>query len=888
MSASINPTGLTPGVYKGQVNLTAAGASNSPIAVPVTLTVVAAPGLTAAPAALTFASQVNGAAPANQTITLRGTDGSGLPVSSVSTSSGAWLTVTGSVNTTPATLTVSINPAGLAAGTHHASIVISSPAAQNSPIIVPVAFTLAAQPSLTSSAPAASFAAGIGGAAPLPVEIAIKSTGAPLVFSSGVAAGAPWLVVTGSGTTPSPIRIAVNPTGLVAGRYGGAVLVTSPSAANSPVVIPVDLLVSGAPLLTATPASLAFVTGPAGSALPQTIRVITPGSPLPVSAAASPATPWLMASGSGFGAADIIVSVNTTGLAPGTYQGAVQIVASGAANSPASIPVILQINAAPVLQASSTSLNFSFDAGGPSPPPQDVSVTLGGQPASGARASVAPGASWLSVQGSGAQMTIRANPTGLTTGIYRGTVSIIAEGAGNSPVVVPVAFTVAGFPEFETSQDAIAFVAVRAQSQPMSTTVTLTSGNQPISFELNLTASAWLSVTPLTGTTPADLTIRVDPTGLRTGSYNGSIIASSSGRRLRTLLVNLVVADAPTVSSSPPFLTFSYLRGGDTPAPVNLWVGRFGASVSVTAAPSEPWLIVDPSSPTTQGPVRVSVSPAGLSAGVHRAFVTLTATGTVGTTPVTATKRVPVTLYIDQPANPQITSVLNGMSFLNTPLAPGLIFSIFGAGIGPETPAGLEFQPDGTLSQSTGGVEVLVNGIPCPLLYVSARQINAIVPYAVFNRTSAQVAVRYLGILSSEFSAGVSPALPGLFSSSLAGVGPGAILNQDQSVNSPANTAVRESVIALFGGGGGQTSPQGVDGSINSAPPSPNLLEPVSVFIGGIQATDISYAGAAPGLPDGTLQINVRIPDSVPSGNVPVVIRIGDAISQGGLTVSVR
>src|SRR5262249_37587869 len=195
---------------------------------------------------------------------------------------------------------------------------------------------------------------------------------------------------------------------------------------------------------------------------------------------------------------------------------------------------------------------------------------------------------------------------------------------------------------------------------------------------------------------------------------------------------------------------------------------------------------------------------------------------------------------------------------------------------------------DGTLSQLVAGVEVLVNGIPCPLLYVSGKQINAIAPYALFNRTSAFVVVRLLGLDSDEVPVTLSPSLPGVFSIPQNGVGAGVILNQDMSVNAPPNPAARETIIAIYAGGGGQTAPQGLDGSINGPLPLPNLLLPVSVVVGGIPATDISYAGAAPGFPDGSLQINVKIPDSAPSGNVPVIIKIGDAISKAGLTVSIR
>ena len=69
----------------------------------------------------------------------------------------------------------------------------------------------------------------------------------------------------------------------------------------------------------------------------------------------------------------------------------------------------------------------------------------------------------------------------------------------------------------------------------------------------------------------------------------------------------------------------------------------------------------------------------------------------------------------------------------------------------------------------------------------------------------------------------------------------------------------------------------GIDGLVTSASLLPELMLPVSVTIGGVAATDISYAGSAPGLVAGALQVNVRIPTSVGSGDLPVVVEIVDA-----------
>lgn len=49
------------------------------------------------------------------------------------------------------------------------------------------------------------------------------------------------------------------------------------------------------------------------------------------------------------------------------------------------------------------------------------------------------------------------------------------------------------------------------------------------------------------------------------------------------------------------------------------------------------------------------------------------------------------------------------------------------------------------------------------------------------------------------------------------------------------------------------------------------------------------YAGAAPGLVAGLVQVNVRVPSNVTSGNaVPVLLRVGSLESPAGVTMAVR
>jgi uncharacterized protein (TIGR03437 family) len=179
---------------------------------------------------------------------------------------------------------------------------------------------------------------------------------------------------------------------------------------------------------------------------------------------------------------------------------------------------------------------------------------------------------------------------------------------------------------------------------------------------------------------------------------------------------------------------------------------------------------------------------------------------------------------------------------------------------------------------------VLFDGTPSPLIYVSATQVSAIVPYALDGRVSTQIQVEYQGVQSAPIAVRIAGSAPGIFT--LDQNGQGAILNQDNSINSSTNGAAAGSIISIYATGDGAVVPQGVDGVIIGATlPMPRL--PVTVTIGG-QPADILYAGSAPGLPAGALQVNARIPSGTASGTTPIVLKVGDASSQSGVTVAIQ
>jgi len=227
-----------------------------------------------------------------------------------------------------------------------------------------------------------------------------------------------------------------------------------------------------------------------------------------------------------------------------------------------------------------------------------------------------------------------------------------------------------------------------------------------------------------------------------------------------------------------------------------------------------------------------------------------------------------------------IAAVVDAASQTANPVSPGKIVVIYGAGLGP--PQLIQNQPGGgQFGTELGGTVVSFNGIAGPILYVSATQVAAIVPYAVTG-TTVQVTVAYQGEVSAGFPVPAAPSAPGLFTLNQTGAGQAAAINAgDGTVNTAANPVKIGDYVSLYATGEGQTSPAGVDGKLVGLPPTHPLL-PVSVTVGGIPAT-VQYAGGAPGLVAGLMQVNVQIPNGVqPGDRVPVVLQVGDATTTPG------
>jgi uncharacterized protein (TIGR03437 family) len=220
-------------------------------------------------------------------------------------------------------------------------------------------------------------------------------------------------------------------------------------------------------------------------------------------------------------------------------------------------------------------------------------------------------------------------------------------------------------------------------------------------------------------------------------------------------------------------------------------------------------------------------------------------------------------------------------------VSPYELISLYGSGIGPQTGVSGTLTTDGTaFTKSLNGYSVTFDGIAAPLLYVGSTQINAIVPRAVTGKTHVQIVTPAGTVDGPTFL--VQAPQPYMFQNFATGLlGAAAAINQDGSVNTLQKPAKPGSIVTVYVSGAA-TDPSWPDGYIvpvNS--PRPSML-PVSV-IAGSTSLEVDYAGDAPTLVAGAMQVNFRLPSGYVSsglGNpvpyIPVTVQVQVGGTIGG------
>jgi uncharacterized protein (TIGR03437 family) len=929
VTVGVNPTGLAVGLYQGSLHLEMAGVPAATTDITVFLRVSASPQIAIPLQWVNFQGQSG--TQVSSTIPVNSTAAATPYTASVSQyyPAGSWLSVspvsgtTNAAGSTAGNVTLTANLTGVNAGLYYAVVNFRGGGTDGGDVSLPVILTVT-QVSTVSANPVKvdfAFQATNLSATPTAKALAIVgSNGANLTYQATVSGDSRITIAKSAnppgttlltGSTPETIYVLVNPAGLAAGATAEA-KITITTTQNS-VEVPVKVTVTNAPLVVASPDAVSFVYS-LGAALPASQSVNIAGTSIlgyTISEAEVNGGDWLTATtGQAFTPGQITVGLNATQvqqLAAGTYTANITVTSPAAGNTPLVIPVTLTVSGTTLLTANPATLEFSGELNGRVPDRKTFTVQSTDATNQNYTLRVEPASSWLvldkttSATGAlGDIVTVTVDPTKVTTaGKYEADVVVtpLSTTTGAVGQRVHVTFNV-------TTSTSVTATPVRIDATqagtavPAPVTIRIASPVPGVVFTARAEAT-WFTVAPVQGTTNQDITVTFASGSLAPGTYDSSITILPPGANSLSIPVHLVVQSASTLILSQSTLNIPFTAGTTPPAGVVVGLTSSGTPIAFSAAATTStggnWLSVIPSSGTTGAAgaaatnLTITANPTGLAPGAYTGAVTVTSTN-ASNSPQT----IAVTLVVTAATPPVLRSVESAARNELTLIAPGEILAIKGTNLGPATGV-VGRVTNGVVENTLSDVRVLFDGVPAPVLFARQDQVNTVAPYFLFGRTTTRIQIEYRGQRNDAAEYRVVDAAPGIFTQDATGRGPGAILNQNNTVNTTTNPARRGEVIVIYASGEGQVRPSGTDGRITTGTVDtlPRPVLPVSVKLNGVAvpAENIFYAGSAPGLVAGALQINVKIPETLnitAQTQVPVEIQVGaTATSQPGVTVAV-
>jgi uncharacterized protein (TIGR03437 family) len=540
------------------------------------------------------------------------------------------------------------------------------------------------------------------------------------------------------------------------------------------------------------------------------------------------------------------------------------------------------------------SLTFAYQPGNTLPAAQAIAIKISTGTPTYTAAVTGLNVLWLTATPIAGKLpvslSVRVNPTSLSVGQYTATVVVTVAGVAN-PVNIPVTLNVsAPLPTLTLSATTLTFTAPPAP--PAAQVIRLSTSGSPLSFTAAVAGATWMQISPPNGVllpgSQLPLTVTVDPTGLnpQTAPYTGKITIAAPGAagtsKQQTITVSLTVNSVtPTLASVWPAsiplnasATTITIRGANFYSASVAKITGVATPLATTILGTDSLLAVIPptllNAAATLNVIVSNPAPGGDSTAIPLAV------GAAST----------------------IQSVVNAASMQPGAVSPGELITLFGADIGPSTPAILaDADNDGFADTTLGTVTATVDGVPAPLVYVSANQITLQVPYAATLGAGKVISVTNGASAPVTTTATIAASAPGIFSLAGSGVGGAAALNYNAtttlySVNAGNNAAKLGDTVILYITGEGDyataISPRTglIFPSTITPPPQPAVLP--TVTIGGAAAT-VAYAGPSVGSLLGLLQLNVVVPTGSTIGAaVPVSVTIGGNTSPPGITLALK
>jgi len=353
-----------------------------------------------------------------------------------------WIRMNPREGEVPGTLTLTLDPEDLGPGVYQGEVTVVAKSATDSQSTTIAVTFVVQRPGLNVTPTLIDRSTNLGSNQTFNETIQVSNNGTGQL-SWTATQDRSWLTLGAtSGTGDASIPVAINSSGLAGGTYTGGIVVTAPGATGSPQRVSVVLTVL-APGLAVSPA-LIHETAPTGSTTPinTNLHVANSGNGS-ITWSATKTQPWLTLSATtGAAPADVVVTLNPTGLPPGIQSDTILFTAPEALNGPVKVPVQFDITV-PGLVVTPPSISATAEATDNKKQQfdLDVSNSAGGTLAWFASAD----APWIAVDPAGfapSKLTVTLDPRDLSPGPHNGTVTVVSPGAAGSPFVVPVQLTI--------------------------------------------------------------------------------------------------------------------------------------------------------------------------------------------------------------------------------------------------------------------------------------------------------------------------------------------------------------------------------------------------------------------------------------------------------------
>jgi YD repeat-containing protein len=605
-------------------------------------------------------SSLPGASPISQSVTVSNT-GSGT-LTYTAQSSATWLTATIGTGTMPDTLTVTVNPAGLASGVYSGTVKIVSPGATNTPKAINVTFTVLG-PMLSVITTPLTFTGEVGATNPIAQNATISNSGVNSLNWTA-SSSASWLQLgAASGTvaagTPYSLAIVPSIAGLQPGTYAGTVTISSSnSVIGSPQVINVTLTVA---LMQATfPSSTldGWAISPQGLASGWSVNNNTAqyngGGSTQIYAGNSTWSNYTVQAG---------FLLSTLIDYPGGIRGYINP-STGASYAVWIYPAEREIK----IWRTST---WNIDSNG---------VLLG----------------------TSARLTFD-DVNWHTLGLSMNGGQIVALYDGSPVVTVTDTTLSSGMMALDVSTQPIQFnnvlvmgnqtVSTNLTSPQSSYNFTVATGSTSVAQALQvatsdgsvaawsaLSSSPWVTVTSSTGRTPGSATVQVNASALTAGAYSGQLNLAAFGTLnspvVVPITVNVAQPSTNQLSVAPASLSFSVTSGVASAAQA-LTLSSTSSGLAFTVNSDSTWL-TSTTSGTTPASIQVAINQTGLAASTYTGHLTITASAAENPTTV-----VTVTLVV---ANPLVAAPVS-LNFVssnaaNSPVQDLVVTSPSGTAVG--------------------------------------------------------------------------------------------------------------------------------------------------------------------------------------------------------------